>query len=553
MLDDVLQAALQPILDRRGGFILHGSCMVRGKTAIVFMGKSGSGKSTTAFNLARFGFHCYADDAVLVTPADNALWAWPMTRELSIRPLSFRLFQEQGVQVSDYNKDGEKYYFSQVTGKYGGALLKHVCFVEVGGETETVISRLDPDQTLQELLRENRHFSFMGRQSARAYSKILAEKVPVPLAAWVGTDLDAQARAFEEVISGRLPPSGKKHSTTSFQAGRKHKMIMIRQAWSDPGREPLEELVPLLGDFDLKVFTLALAFFQTYPPAHIEPLEHPFPGHIILDKFEAPWLRAADWVEGCRELLRFSSVELLQRFALAWIKSTPLIYPFLKALTFQDPKKCEQIEKAWDRYRKQNFKSGSNARNRIKIHLANFQDVSIWSHPTFHEWWSSLISCQNKDLHVYCWITQAEPMDRKAMRPLLKTIGKAPMLTVIPVGLKNGGVLTTPIEFVRFALECGFKPKVSRFIPLCCVGDKDIDFLLNAGAFEWTMEEGQVENLFFTKPGRAELIPKFLDSIREVRWPDGNAFLLEKPYAACTSCGLYPLGLCRGGFFSGLQ
>ena len=46
LLDDVLQAAMQPVLDCIGGFILHGACMVRDGRAIVFMGNSGAGKST---------------------------------------------------------------------------------------------------------------------------------------------------------------------------------------------------------------------------------------------------------------------------------------------------------------------------------------------------------------------------------------------------------------------------------------------------------------------------------------------------------------------------
>ena len=61
LLDDVLQAALRPIIERLGGFILHGACVVRDKAAIVFLGNSGSGKSSTAYNLTRFGFIQYAN------------------------------------------------------------------------------------------------------------------------------------------------------------------------------------------------------------------------------------------------------------------------------------------------------------------------------------------------------------------------------------------------------------------------------------------------------------------------------------------------------------
>ena len=525
MLDDVLQAALQPILDRQGGFILHGSCMVHKGIAIVFMGNSGAGKSTTAFNLIRFGFHCYADDAVVVTPVGDALWVWPLAREFSIRPLSFRLFREHGVQIGDYKKDGEKYYFSQGSGKYSGAILKHICFVEVSGEAETVISYLNPEETLQILLQENRHFSFMGRQSARVYSKILAQKVPMPLRACVGINLDSQGSALKNVVIGHAPPSAKKCSAASFDVGRKQKMALIRQVWSKAGQEPLEELIPLLGDFDLKVFTLALGFFQTYPLAHIEPVEAPFTNGIIPQKFEASWLRAANWVEGCQKLLLLTGVEVLERFALAWIKSAPFIYPFLKVLTSLDPEKSEQVEKAWNLYKGENSKSNNNDSKRIKIHLSNFQNVFARSNPAFQDWCSSLFSSKNEISHIYCWITQGEHLGRKDMPALFKIIGKIPMLTVVPVGLNNKEIFTTPIEFVRFALECGLRPKISRLTPLCRLSDEDANFLLNAGAFERRTREG------------------------EIRLSDNNTFWLEKPYPACKSCGFYSLGFCRGGFF----
>ncbi|MBW2737541.1 MAG: hypothetical protein JRE64_01565 [Deltaproteobacteria bacterium] len=531
MLDDVLQAALQPILDRQGGFILHGSCMVNKGIAIVFMGNSGSGKSTTAFNLIRFGFHCYADDAVVVTSVVDALWVWPLAREFSIRPLSFRLFREHGVRIGDYKKDGEKYYFSQGSGKYHGAILKHICFVEVSGEAETVISYLNPEETLQILLQENRHFSFMGRQSARVYSKILAEKVPMPLKACVGMNLDSQGSALKDVVIGYVPPSaGKRLAIRNFDVGRKQKMALVRRAWSNAGHEPLEELIALLGDFDLKMFTLALSFFQTYPPAHIEPVEAPFFNGIIPQKFEASWLRAANWVEGCRKLLLLTSVEVLECFALAWIKSAPFIYPFLKVLTSLDPKKSEQVEKAWNLYTGENAKSDNNDSKRIEIHLSNFQNVFARSNPVFQDWCSSLFSSESEISHIYCWITQGEHLGKKDMQALFfKTIGKISMLTVVPVGLNNKDIFTTPIEFVRFALECGLRPKISRFTPLCRLGDEDAHFLLNAGAFERRTREG------------------------EVRLPDNNTFWLEKPYPACKSCGFYSLGFCRGGFFSNVE
>jgi len=529
MLDDVLQAALQPILDRLGGFILHGSCVAHDGSAIVFMGNSGSGKSTTAFNLIRFGLHCYADDAVMVTPVDGDLWVWPLAREFSIRPLTFRLFREHGVQIQGYKKDGEKYYFSQGPEKYSGAHLRYICFVEVSGEYETLISYLNPEQTLQILLRENRHFSFLGRQSAEVYSKIISEKVPMAFSASVGMDLDSQGKMLREVVIGRVLPSKEKCATTGFHASRKHKMDLVRRAWSNTGKEPLEELIPLLGDFDLKVFTLALGFFQTYPFAHIEPVGLPSANSMIPQSFEASWLRAASWVEGCRELVLRTDVEVLERFAIAWIKSAPFIYPFLSSLTSSDYEKYEQIEKAWKRYQEESIKHRDRTTKSIGIRMSDIQGVSVQPNLMSHNSWSSIPHSEEKITHIFFWIIQGEPLSRQDMDAFFEYIGEMPLFTVVPVALKNREIFTTPVEFMRFARECGFKPKLFRSFPLCQLGDEDAHFLINAGAFENRIQEG------------------------EVRRPDINAFWLEKPYPTCNSCGLYLLGLCRGGFFYNME
>ena len=275
LLDDVLQAALQPVLDNLGGFILHGACMVRDRRAIVLMGNSGAGKSTTAFNLTRYGFSGYADDAVLVTPKDDGLVVWPLTRQLSLRPLSFKLFEKQGVPLGIYQKVGEKYYFAQTTQTLCSAKLVHICFLELSGESETHIERLTIEQTFEILNANDRHFSFMGRTVAQKYARILAQKVPEPLSVQLGTDLQYQGSVFERLVSGRNLETVDPKKPSKLVSSRSHKSALIRQAWSLPNQEPLRQLIPLLGDFDPTIFKLALGFFQTYPLAGIKVLAAP--------------------------------------------------------------------------------------------------------------------------------------------------------------------------------------------------------------------------------------------------------------------------------------
>ena len=274
LLDDVLQAALQPVLERVGGFILHGACMVRSKRAIVFMGNSGAGKSTTAYNLTRFGFDCYADDAVLVTPCDHHLFVWPLSREFSLRPLSFKLFKEQGVCLGTYKKDGDKYYFRQTADCLPGAQLKHICFLELSGEEKTTVTQLTDEQTLTILSQNKRHFSFMGRSEAYKYARILAKQTPAPIMGRVGTHLDYQGGVFDAICSGKASDKND-HQSRCGVLTRKEKLDLIRHAWMQSGNLKLADVIPFIGDYDPKVFALALGLFQTLPSAKLHAISSP--------------------------------------------------------------------------------------------------------------------------------------------------------------------------------------------------------------------------------------------------------------------------------------
>jgi hypothetical protein len=218
---------------------------------------------------------------------------------------------------------------------------------------------------------------------------------------------------------------------------------------------------------------------------------------------------------------------VLERFALSWIKSAPLIYPFLSSLASNETEKYKQIENAWKRYQGENINHTGRTTKSIGIRMSDFQGLSERRNPMFHN--SQDSSSEEEITHIFCWIKQGEQMSRQSMESLFEYIGAFSLLTVVPVALKNRENFTTPVEFMRFALECGFKPKLFRSFPLCQLGDEDAHFLINAGAFENRIQEG------------------------EVRRPCITAFWLEKPYPTCNSCGLYSVGLCRGGFFYDME
>lgn len=536
MLDDVLYAALYPIIDRINGFILHGSCIVYKKIAIAFLGNSGAGKSTTAFNLLRFGFQCYADDAILVTRWRHGLRVWPLARELSIRPLAFRLLRSHQASIGDYCIDGEKYYFYQTNDRYPSAELKHVCFIETSGESETKLSHLKAGQGLNWLLRDSRHFSFMGRQSAEKYSKLLSENVPNFYHTQVGTDLDSQAIAIRKHILGQ---SGEERAPSMKRVndiGREKKRALISKAWSTPTDVPLDKIIPLLGDFDLKIFALAMGFFQTYPLARLTSVYERMVIKRLPDRFGVDWLRGVEWLKGCLDLVNVTDLEVFRRFAFSWIQSAPLLYPFLKMATVSEPSKNEQVETAWERYQGflQQRKVHQHKRHTFFTVLSRGRSRDLGSAiPNSDDIRHGIQS--KKMERIYCVVRQDKELDEEAVRSLFSAWDDSCQMIVVPV-VEHSEPFRLPVDVIRLAMSYGIEPTICRITPLCSLNEKDAGFLLDRGAIEETP--------------RMKVIPLDYDK-QLITWlSNQHIFWTNKPYPACDSCGCEWLGLCVGGFIS---
>jgi hypothetical protein len=547
LLDDVFHVGLQYLLESLSGFILHGSCVAREGTAIVFIGGSGAGKSSTAFNLTRFGFQGYADDATIVTPGNGRLWTWPLSRELSIRPVTYSLFAEQGIALERYTQYEGKCYFPQHGAESGaGVPLEHVCFVEVSGEERTEVTQLAPEQTLERLLQEEEIFQFTAPESARHYSEVLARDVPFPLLASLGMDLERQGRVLEDVVLGR-DASGRAQPTVSLGLPtREHKLALIRRVWADPRPDDLSELIPLLADVDPKALALAFASLQTLPLAQLEPLVG-VPSDIEEPgSFAAPWLHAEAWLAGCRELVRRSGVEVLRTFAYSWIKSAPFLYPFMEVAAAHDADKLEQVEDAWARHAALREPGEECSSTLIEVHVADFGARPAWSEPTLRSWWADCFSAAAGTLHVHLWVTRTDKEGWDEMLRLLETEQETPRLTIVPV-VTAGQDLSSAIALTRFARARGIAARVSRTSPLCRIDEDRSRELLSTGALEMTIPELPTRRLqHFSSSTPREKPPDA--PLEEITWPEAGVAWSSGGELPCDTCGLKPLGLCRGGF-----
>lgn len=527
LMDDVLQAALSPLLSKIGGFILHGSCAVRNRAAIAMMGVSGSGKSTTAFNLTRFGFQCYADDAIVVVPEGDRLHVYPLAKEISLRPQAFSLFPEEGVSPDRYRKEGEKYYFKSKKGKKNAVILRHICFVQVSGESETRVTRLNHEQAFEMLSGEKKHFSLTQRGKADFFARIIADKVPEVLCAFLGNNLEHQGKIFNAIISGqRLPEGARVKSLPAHYRGRSEKIDIVKKAWVNPEGAQLPELIPMLADYDHHVFKLALSFFQTYPLAQMQPLLDPTPDiKRCFDESrcsQAGWLRAFEWFKGCKQLVDRYSVPIFEKLVFFWILSAPLIYPFLNRAAAGHPEKLAIIDSAWRKFAQDSTGVGGPSEISLVIDPAKRGS-------TFSSW--------KIDTESDCCCIITEEPDSAIMnnREFFNSLLNAKSVTIVPVFRHFPGFVKTSIDFIRQALEYGVKAKISRFTPLCCLSDSDADYLLHASAF-------QINNNFLASRIQSGMLNQLVAYARPCQ------LIVDNAESICSNCDLGLYGLCSGSY-----
>jgi hypothetical protein len=82
----LLSQALGVILHQRGLLVLHGSAVMLHNSAVVFLGPSGMGKSTTAASLKRKGYSLLADEVVAIDIIGDMPFVFPAFPQLKLLP-----------------------------------------------------------------------------------------------------------------------------------------------------------------------------------------------------------------------------------------------------------------------------------------------------------------------------------------------------------------------------------------------------------------------------------------------------------------------------------
>lgn len=178
----IMFSAMIGILRQRGLFVLHGSAIALGRDAILFLGHSGQGKSTTAAAFSHLGYRVVTDDIAAIDNLDDRCRVIPGYPRLRLSEETASLLAPSRELSPPIELAGDKSSHSVANLFQSEPVPVKRIYLLTDGE-ELKIERIDPQTIFQELFRH----SFLRKRAASAEVKAqhfrqfqqLASLVPV--------------------------------------------------------------------------------------------------------------------------------------------------------------------------------------------------------------------------------------------------------------------------------------------------------------------------------------------------------------------------------------
>ncbi len=201
LIEDATLVALQPLLRRLGCFFIHASGVSLQEQAVLFVGGSGSGKTTTCLNLVLNGWHMLANDVVLVKQLADGVYAYPVPDNVTIRPKTRALLP----QLHPYTRatQSEQSFPAQklVQGNWSEpARISTLCFPQVSALATTAVEPQMQSIALALLMQES--IDRWDEPAMRGHSDIL-NTICQQAACYqlsLGDDLDDQQAVIKALL-----------------------------------------------------------------------------------------------------------------------------------------------------------------------------------------------------------------------------------------------------------------------------------------------------------------------------------------------------------------
>lgn len=145
-LEDLTTIALAPLLRRHGYYMVHAFAATRAAGALLLVGGSGRGKTSTGMNLVTHGWHYLGNDVTLLQARPGGVYALPSPGGINVSRDSVTLLPQLASLLRDHDPhpaDGKYHLPATVVadGSAGPLPVRVICFPEVH---DTATSRLLP-------------------------------------------------------------------------------------------------------------------------------------------------------------------------------------------------------------------------------------------------------------------------------------------------------------------------------------------------------------------------------------------------------------------------
>jgi len=189
-------------------YFMHGSCAVspRGR-GVLFLGDGGTGKSTSVYALAYYGWHYVADDMLLMyRDGANQVRLMPLIKGIQLHGTMTHYFP--GLVLESMRLDGKGRVSAQAIGanqQLPHAMLDQAIVLEREGDAvQKSASRLSPlrySALMVELIRQN-PFIFLHPHLAARHLEFLAQacKQVEPYRLEMGRDLLDDPQALKRIL-----------------------------------------------------------------------------------------------------------------------------------------------------------------------------------------------------------------------------------------------------------------------------------------------------------------------------------------------------------------
>ena len=198
------------LLSPLGFYDLHAAALIRDRIGYLFLGESGSGKSSAALSLVRQGWHYVSDDALLVRPSADGIEVLAFRKHFYLDPVLSHQFPEiaphlKGSAMGDHTKrflDVESVY----PGRFRPSCSPRVLiYTQIVPQAESKLIPIDKTTALIKLMRQSASL-FFKRQAVNvhleAMKRLVSQSYSYELLA--GLDLYEEPEKITDFLLGNI-------------------------------------------------------------------------------------------------------------------------------------------------------------------------------------------------------------------------------------------------------------------------------------------------------------------------------------------------------------